>query len=144
MKRFTGNTFSGQKGFTLIELVVVIVILGILAATAAPKFIDLTGDAKASVMRGVEASIESVSSVMHAKAIIDGKTSGTSTAAAYGLKDLLELDTTATGDFKITESSTTTIIQHISASSADCRLVYTRSSGVNIRPVIDSTSLDDC
>ena len=109
MKRFTGNTFSGQKGFTLIELVVVIVILGILAATAAPKFIDLTGDAKASVMRGVEASIESVSS-----------------------------------DFKITESSTTTIIQHISASSADCRLVYTRSSGVNIRPVIDSTSLDDC
>ena len=45
------KTLQKQAGFTLIELVVVIVILGILAATAAPKFIDLTGDAKGSVHR---------------------------------------------------------------------------------------------
>ena len=47
------NTRKSQAGFTMIELIVVIVILGILAATALPKFIDLSTDAKDSALKGV-------------------------------------------------------------------------------------------
>jgi len=73
------KTLQKQAGFTLIELVVVIVILGILAATAAPKFIDLTGDARASTVEAVEGSINSAVSMVHAKALITNATSGDDT-----------------------------------------------------------------
>lgn len=61
-----------QQGFTLIELVVVIVILGILAATAAPKFIDLTSDANKSVLEAMGGTILSGAKLAYAKSIIQG------------------------------------------------------------------------
>lgn len=48
-----------SSGFTLIELVVVIVILGILAATAAPKFMDLQKDARISALNGLMGALKS-------------------------------------------------------------------------------------
>ena len=48
-----------QAGFTLIELVIVIIILGILAVTAAPKFLNLQDDAKKSAAQGVQAALSS-------------------------------------------------------------------------------------
>ena len=56
-----------QKGFTIIELVVVIVILGILAAVAFPKFQDLSGDAKTAVLNGAAAAVKSAAVISYAK-----------------------------------------------------------------------------
>jgi MSHA pilin protein MshA len=55
-----------QRGFTLIELVVVIIILGVLAAVAVPRFTDLSGDARTAAAKGVAGAISSGSSINYA------------------------------------------------------------------------------
>lgn len=66
-----------QKGFTLIELVVVIVILGILAAVALPKFVNLQGDAGTAAAQGVAGAISSATSMNYAKRLISSSAAGT-------------------------------------------------------------------
>ena len=66
------NIIRRQFGFTLIELVVVIVILGILAATAAPKFMDLQGDARVSALSGLSGAVKSAINLSYSKAILKG------------------------------------------------------------------------
>jgi MSHA pilin protein MshA len=71
---------GAQGGFTLIELIVVIVILGILAATAIPKFADLGADARMAKMQAARAAIQSASAMYHGRWLAAGSpATGTTT-----------------------------------------------------------------
>ncbi|ENM5902940.1 type II secretion system protein [Vibrio mimicus] len=61
-----------QGGFTLIELVVVIVILGILAVTAAPRFLNLQNDARQASLQGLKGAIDGAAGIVYGKAAIEG------------------------------------------------------------------------
>ena len=133
-----------QKGFTLIELVMVIVILGILAAFALPKFANLGNDARVSVLKGAAGSVKSAAAIAHSKYLADGKTGGASvvldgnttvtmTSAGFPTGDDAGIGTAAqlsNGDFKITSGATATIqVLNNGNTVPNCQFTYDASTG---------------
>lgn len=63
---------DNQKGFTLIELIIVIVVLGILAVTAAPRFFDFSKDARISTLNGLKANLQASATIEYARTALKG------------------------------------------------------------------------
>ena len=163
MKNAARQTMNKQTGFTLIELVVVIVILGILAVTAAPKFIDLQGDARGAVINGVKAAVETANTGVHAKSLIAGNDnalkaanqsvnvndeaitigSGWALATVDNFNNLLDLDE---NDFDMAVAGTKIVISQdqdpdltlTEVEATNCYVSYTESADSNVKPDIEA------
>lgn len=75
-----------QSGFTLIELVVVIIILGVLSASAIPKFVSLRNDAKLATIKGLKATLETSANFTYTRSMIEGLGSLASETLSSGIK----------------------------------------------------------
>ena len=142
-----------QSGFTLIELVIVIVVLGILAALAVPRFISLQREARIAVVDSLFNSVRSGANIVYAKSAalgesgnatgfldIDGPGPGGFVNTVFGYPDATQAAMTALFDnlsprYAFSNTSATTLV--ISTDGiATCAVTYVRPAAAGSTPII--------
>ena len=142
------------RGFTLIELIVVILVLGILAAIAAPKFVNLTGQARIAALNGLRAAVSSAVTLANALSVAQGNTPGQPVSiegvnvlmtngypsqASGGIDAAVRFDaaafqTTGTMTFQVKTATT----------PAQCQFVYTAAAATTQPPTVAAATTNGC
>ena len=145
-----------QSGFTLIELIIVIVILGILAAYAVPKYMELDRQARISVVKGLEGSIRAASDMVHSLAIAKNTTSGdldvgtgidvavangyaTSNTNSNGIVDAIASDLSDSFNINVTAATNTVSFEKLGADVESTCVVTYRNPTNGTSPIISYT-----
>lgn len=133
-----------DSGFTLIELVVVITILGILAAFAIPRFVSLEGEARTAATQGLAGSVRSASALAHgmwlaqsSPATVDME--GNTITMTNGYPDADDADDTLadfTGYTFVVAGGTGTWTKDGATTPANCSVAYTEPAAAGNAPAI--------
>jgi MSHA pilin protein MshA len=133
-----------QTGFTLIELIMVIVILGVLAAVAIPKFTNLSADANAAAVQSVAGSLGAAAATNYAvrSAKSTNGAAVTSCATAVNALQGATLPTGAGGTYVISDASNSTGATAIAANAtSSCTLTFTPTSGTAVTATFSVTGI---